>query len=74
MSDNFKITMAAARVNAGMTQNQVAEALHVSNKTIVKWENGYVIPRFIQLKAFCDVVNVPIERIFLPKPLTKNKQ
>lgn len=72
MSKELKISMAAARVNAGMTQDEVAEALHVSNKTVSNWEKGKVLPKFIQLKAFCDVVDVPIECILLPKTLTKS--
>lgn len=72
MGKDFKITMAAARVNAGMTQNEVAKALHVSNKTVLNWENGKVIPKFIQLKAFCDVVGIPIEYILMPESLTKS--
>ena len=72
MGKDFKISMAAARVNAGMTQNEVAEALHVSNKTVLNWEKGKVLPKFIQLKAFCDVVGVPIDYILMPKTLTKS--
>ena len=38
--DDFKISMAAARVNANKTQAEVAEALHVGKQTVVSWENG----------------------------------
>jgi DNA-binding XRE family transcriptional regulator len=33
--EQFKITLAAARVNAGMTQDDVTKALNVSKTTIV---------------------------------------
>ena len=42
--DHFKISIAAARVNAGKTQAQVAEALHVGKQTVVSWEKGKTSP------------------------------
>ena len=64
--NNFQITMAAARVNAGMTQNEVAEKMQVSNKTIVNWETGKIKPRAAQLHLFCEIVGIDQEFIFLP--------
>ena len=37
MSD-LKITWAAARVNAGLTQDDVSKAMHVTKNTVVAWE------------------------------------
>ena len=34
----FKISLAAARVNAGLTQNDVANVLKVGKQTVVSWE------------------------------------
>ncbi len=39
-----KITLAAARVNAGMTQEDAAKALNVSSRTIINYENGSQVP------------------------------
>ena len=36
----FKISLAAARVNAKMTQQQAADVAHVSKVTIINWEKG----------------------------------
>ena len=36
---SYKISMAAARVNAKLTQSEVAEIMKVSKQTIVNWEN-----------------------------------
>ena len=36
----IKISLAAARVNANMTQEQAAAAINVSKSTINSWENG----------------------------------
>ena len=34
-----KITLKAARVNAGLTQKELAEKIGKSETTIIKWEN-----------------------------------
>ena len=34
----FQISLAAARVNAGLTQEEVAKVLKVSKNTIINWE------------------------------------
>lgn len=36
--EDFKITLEAARVNKGLSQKQVAEALGVSAQTVCAWE------------------------------------
>ena len=38
--DKFQISLAAARVNAGLTQEEVAKAMKVGKQTIVSWEKG----------------------------------
>ena len=37
---NYVISAKAARVNAGLSQTQVAEHLHVSKSTVSRWETG----------------------------------
>lgn len=36
----LKLTLKAARVNAGMTQKEVAEKMDRNVSTIINWENG----------------------------------
>lgn len=66
MATITSITLAAARVNAGLTQKEVAERLHVSNKSIVNWENGNVSPSFATLVTLADMYNVPVDCFSLP--------
>lgn len=61
----FKITLAAARVNAGMTQEEAAKKMKVSKNTIVNWEKAKVIPRVDELNRLCFIYNAPPELIFL---------
>lgn len=63
----FKITLAAARVNAGLSQKQAAELLGVSNKTLCKWEIGTAFPTTEKVALICEVYGCPIDvLIFLP--------
>ena len=63
---DFKISLAAARVNAGLSQADVARELHMSKSTIVKWESGKTPIGVPQLRALCDIYNMPSDYIFLP--------
>ena len=44
----FQISLAAARVNAGLTQEEAAKALKVGKQTIVSWEKGNSEPKMSQ--------------------------
>lgn len=66
----IKISLAAARVNAEMTQSEVAEKMHVSKQTIVNWEKGKIIPGTAQLNFLCTLYRFPVDNIFLPNECT----
>ena len=58
-----KMTLKALRVNAGLTQKEVAEKLKKSNKTIGNWENGISFPEPADIDALCDLYNVSYDNI-----------
>lgn len=63
----MKITLAAARVNAGLTQKEAAAMLGVSNKTLCSWENCISFPDAQQIKDICELYVVSYDNInFLP--------
>ena len=62
----IKITLAAARVNAGYTQLDIAEEMGVSASTVISWEKGKHKIRKAQLHMFCDICSIPVDNIFLP--------
>lgn len=70
----LKISLKAARVNANLTQEQTAEKLDVDRQTILNWENGNTKIGTIQLMALCNLYNVSIDNIILPKNSTKSGQ
>lgn len=69
----FQISLAAARVNAEMTQNDVAKAMKVSKTTIVNWEKGKVIPGIPEMQMMSRLYGIPQDYIFLPCYSTKSR-
>jgi len=67
---DLKISLAAARVNANLTQDDVASKLHVTKQTVVNWEKGRCVPSFAVLHTLSDMYNFPIDNIFLPTNTT----
>ena len=64
--NNYKISLAAARVNAGMTQNDIAKKMHISKNTVMNWEKGKVELKPAQFKMYCEIVKAPEDAISLP--------
>ncbi len=62
----LQISLASARVNAKMTQDEVAKAIKVSKNTIVNWENGRSEPKSSQVRELSKLYNIPIDNIFIP--------
>jgi len=61
-----QISLAAARVNANLTQEDTAKKMRVSKKTIVNWESGKTAPDINQFRLLCQLYNMPGDYIFLP--------
>ena len=64
--EELKISLAAARVNANLTQDEVAKKLKVSNKTVGNWENGTTIPSAAVVFMLSNLYGIPENNIFLP--------
>lgn len=61
---NVQISLAAARVNANMTQEDVAKRLKVGKNTILAWEKGRSEPSASQAKELARIYNIPMDFIF----------
>ena len=57
------ISLAAARINAGLSQQKVAELLNKTRHTIWNWENGKTKPDINCAKALCDLYGVSMDSI-----------
>lgn len=63
----MKISLKAARVNAGLAQKEAATRLGVSNKTLHSWESGKTFPGADKIDALCDLYGIAYDNIiFLP--------
>lgn len=49
------------RRNAGLSQAQLAEVLHVSRAAVAKWENGNGMPDVANLKALAEYFQISID-------------
>lgn len=61
----MKISLKAARVNANLTQDEVAKIIKVSKHTIMNWEKGKTNVGYAPLKLLSEIYNISIENIFL---------
>jgi DNA-binding XRE family transcriptional regulator len=59
----MRITLKAARVNRGLTQNDVAQALGVTKKTVSSWENGKTVPNIDKIEAICALYGLKYDDI-----------
>ena len=58
-----KITLSAARVNAGYSQKAAAELLNISNKTLCNWEKGKSFPDQPMIEKLCSLYGVTYDMI-----------
>ena len=65
----MKISLKAARVNANMTQSEVAKKLQKNKQTIVNWETGKTSIDAANFAALCKLYNIGQNYIFLPEKL-----
>lgn len=61
-----RISLEAARVNAGLTQKKLAEELGISNVTVVNWEKGVTEPTLSQLRKISQLSGIPMDFIYVP--------
>lgn len=62
----MKVTMKAARTNAGLSQEQLAQMLEVNRASVSNWESGKSIPSIKTFLKYCQCVGCSPDDIFLP--------
>ncbi len=62
----LKIKLAAVRVNAGKSQQDIADIMNVSRLTVSNWESGKTKMSEADIQMFAQICNFPRENIFLP--------
>lgn len=61
--------IAECRKKNNMTQEELAEKIGVSRKSVSRWENGNTMPDYSILDNLCNVLNVSINEIYYGKNL-----
>lgn len=62
--ETLQISLAAARVNAELTQEEVAKNMKVSKNTVVSWEKGLSEPSITQGRMLSALYKIPLDNIF----------
>lgn len=74
MTETFQISLKAARVNAGMTQKDVASLLGISNQTVIKWEKTPGVVPGERMAQLASIYGLSVDRIlFYTRQLDKSK-
>ena len=61
--NELQISLAAARINAQLTQEDIAKKLGVGKQTIVNWEKGKTQPKISQAEEMCKYYNISYNNI-----------
>ena len=65
-----RIPLKAARVAAGLTQEELAQKMEVSRQSIINWENGDSEIKLAFLRLYCDITGFSVDDIILPSEST----
>ena len=57
------VRLRAARFNAGMTSEELAEAAGVHRVTLSRWENGHASPTLEQLRLMAEALGVSVHSL-----------
>lgn len=66
MDNQVKITLRAARVNAGLNQTTAADLLRIGISTLQGYENGRRIPRWDIMQRMEQVYGIESRYLILP--------
>lgn len=64
--------IADCRKENNLTQEQVAEKLGISNKTVSRWENGNSFPDVSLLQPLCELLNISVNELLLGEKIPKD--
>lgn len=64
--------IAALRHSRQITQKQLADMLHISDRTISKWERGLGLPDVSLLASLADIFNINVEALLTGEIIANN--
>ena len=63
MNQQIGSFIAVLRKEQGLTQEQLAEKLGVSNRSVSRWENGNTLPDLSLMKSICEITGVTLAEL-----------
>lgn len=66
--------IAARRTELGLTQKQLAEQLHISDRTVSKWERGAGFPDIALLESVADALGLSVLELLRGEKLRQEEQ
>lgn len=64
--------IAYCRKNKNLTQQQLAEKIGVSNRSVSKWENGKCMPDLSLFKPLCELLDITINELLSGEKIENN--
>ena len=55
--------IAALRTERGLTQRELAQKLHISDKTVSKWENSRGLPDASLMLPLCETLGISVNEL-----------
>jgi len=71
---NIGKTIKKIRAEKGMTQEQLAEHLHVTRQAVSNWEQGKTQPDVETLSAMAEVFELPVEELIYGNTVQKESK
>ena len=71
--EKIGLFIAKCRREKNMTQEDLAEKLGVSNKSISRWENGRTMPDISLFEPLCDALNISINELLKGERIENKK-
>lgn len=65
--------IAKCRKDKNITQEQLAEKLGVSNRSVSRWENGDTMPDYSILKELCNILDIDVNEFLSGEKIQKNE-
>lgn len=62
------------RKEKNLTQEQLAERLQISNKTISKWENGKCMPDYSIVESLCKELDITVSELLAGKEANSSEK
>ena len=72
--ENIGAFISEMRKEQGMTQEQLAEKLGVSQKSISRWENGKTMPDLSLYAPLCEALDIQVSELLYAKKMTNDEK